>query len=236
MAARLLRRRAAILRQWPKALVVQQRPRGGSETQQQQAIEEVEEQQFADLVILLEAMPPNSSTDFVGLGTPPATLDPWLDLGQHAIRRDLLQDMRSGCCPALVVAPPCSSFGIASDRAAPVAARPEGVRCFAVHLARTGGGALGCLLADMPGDLTCLRVVDLREESGLEVHEWNVRCRATYPADAVAKGDIVVRVNDIDRHAANMWRELRRYAQSTTGELLMVMQRVSHEPALLGRT
>ena len=59
---------------------------------EEQAIEEVEEQQFADLVILLEAMPPNSSTDFVGLGTPPATLDPWLDLGQHAIRRHLLSE------------------------------------------------------------------------------------------------------------------------------------------------
>ena len=181
--------------------------------------------------------------------TAPARPDHRLGLDQHATRRHILQDMRYERCPAWEVAPPSSSWSIAGDRAvgardaahsaatppsAPVAAGPGSVRCFAVDLARTRGGALGCRLAEVPGAGTrsrCLRVVSVREESGLEVHEWNVQCRATSSADAVAEGDVVVRVNDVDRHAADMLNEFRRYAQSTTGELLMVMQRVSHESA-----
>ena len=99
------------------------------------------------------------------------------------------------------------------------------MRFFSVDL--SGRGTLGIRFEHKPDDPR-LMVVAVREQG--QVHQWNMRCTTTNPADAVIVGDYVVQVNDFHGSDVDMVAELCRYVASTSGELFMVMQRCGGLP------
>ena len=71
-------------------------------------------------------------------------------------------------------------------------------------VAEDGLGLLGITVLPTTSHSILVQVV--REEG--RVPDWNARCEATFPADAIQSGDVITRVNDQSGNVVKMMEEL----------------------------